>query len=60
MADLKTCPFCGGDAEQIDIEEDEGFGNAGGSVIACKKCQCSTRVVFGRKEGLEDLWNERT
>lgn len=56
--ELKACPFCGGDAEQHDIGSEEP-DNVGGSVIQCTKCLCSTRVIFGEKEGLYDAWNTR-
>ena len=60
MEDLKPCPFCGGEPERIDFDEDDGEPeNIGGSAITCKRCQCSTAVVFGYKETLFSSWNER-
>jgi Lar family restriction alleviation protein len=56
-AALLPCPFCGGDAEEIYIEE-EG-DNFGGSVISCKQCSASTAVHFDRKENLHSSWNDR-
>lgn len=53
---LKPCPFCGGEAERFECEEAD---NTGGDVIGCKKCQASTRVFFGEKEGLIEAWNTR-
>jgi Lar family restriction alleviation protein len=55
--ELLPCPFCGGEAERFDLEDGDNFG---GSVIQCKKCQCSTAVHFDRKEHLYSSWNERT
>lgn len=58
IEELKSCPFCGANAKRLDIGEDEP-DNVGGSVISCTKCLCSTRVFFGRKEGLYEAWNFR-
>ena len=56
MADLRDCPFCGGDAKRFDIDEGE---NAGGSCIACTRCLASGNVEFGRKENFVSNWNRR-
>ncbi len=57
---LKNCPFCGGEAERIDIDPmQEEFDNAGGSCIQCKACGASSSVHFGRKENLDASWNTR-
>lgn len=55
---LLPCPFCGGNAKRIDIEdtEDENFG---GSYVCCTKCQSSTNIEFGRKENFINKWNTR-
>lgn len=53
---LAPCPFCGGRAERIDIEEGE---NAGGSCVCCTVCQASGNVEFGRKENFVANWNRR-
>ena len=45
--ELKPCPFCGGEAEIIHLDDDD---NAGGSCVCCTKCQASGNVEFGRKE----------
>lgn len=57
--ELKPCPFCGGPAERIEIKEDDGFENRGGSVIECQQCHASSHVEFGRKENLVSAWNSR-
>lgn len=57
--ELKPCPFCGGPAERIEITEDDGFKNRGGSVIECQQCHASSHVEFGRKENLVSAWNTR-
>lgn len=55
-ADLSPCPFCGGTAERIDIEDGE---NAGGSCISCTVCQASSNVEFEFKENFVSNWNRR-
>jgi len=59
---LLPCPFCGGDAERIDVPDEDdvdGGVNAGGSCIQCKRCSASTGLHFDRKENLIAAWNER-
>lgn len=56
--ELLPCPFCGGKAERFTLPEDS-FGNGGGDVITCSRCQASSHVEFGRKENLVDRWNTR-
>jgi Lar family restriction alleviation protein len=58
QAALEPCPFCGGKAERLTLPEDS-FGNGGGDVITCSRCQASSHVEFGRKENLVDRWNTR-
>lgn len=54
---LKSCPFCGGKAIVINIEEGE---NQGGSCVCCEVCQASSNVEFGFKENFVDNWNKRS
>ncbi|WP_404415416.1 Lar family restriction alleviation protein [Brevundimonas vesicularis] len=54
--ELKPCPFCGGEAEIIHLDDGD---NAGGSCVCCTKCQASGNVEFGRKENFVDNWNRR-
>jgi Lar family restriction alleviation protein len=53
---LEPCPFCGGEAERLELTDEDNFG---GSVICCKQCGASSSVHFDRKENLEDGWNRR-
>lgn len=53
---LKPCPFCGGEAERVDIDDGEC---AGGSYIRCIRCNAGTAVHFDRKEQLYSSWNDR-
>ncbi len=55
--ELLNCPFCGGKAKRIDIEDGE---NAGGSCICCTVCNASGNLEFGFKENFVDNWNRRT
>lgn len=51
---LSPCPFCGGPAERLDLEDAEN-----GSVISCTRCGASSAVHFDRKENLVSSWNDR-
>lgn len=53
---ILPCPFCGGEAERVDIDEGE---NAGGSCICCIVCHASSNLEFGRKENFIANWNRR-
>lgn len=53
---LVPCPFCGGEAEIVHIDEGE---NAGGSCVYCTKCQASSNVEFEFKENFVSNWNRR-
>ena len=57
---LKPCPFCGGKAEKIAVEEPS---NVGGYVVQCSSCEASTRVWFPIKDSvdriLREAWNRR-
>ena len=55
-AELAACPFCGGAAEIVHIEEGE---NQGGSCVCCTACQASGNLEFGRKENFTSNWNRR-
>ncbi len=56
--ELLPCPFCGGEAERIDFGAGDAE-NEGGSCIACRQCQSSGPVEFGRKESFVSNWNRR-
>ncbi|CAB5549460.1 restriction alleviation protein, Lar family [Citrobacter werkmanii] len=55
---LMPCPFCGGKARQLTIEQDND-PHFGGDVITCTECGASSHVEFGFKENLESAWNNR-
>lgn len=56
----KPCPFCGGQAEKIAVDE---ASNMGGYVVTCCSCDASSAVVFPVKDSpdglLNVLWNRR-
>ena len=53
---LLPCPFCGGKAERIDIDDGD---NAGGSCVHCTQCDASSNVEFEFKENFVSNWNRR-
>ena len=53
---LKPCPFCGGEADRVDIEDGE---NAGGSFVHCTVCDASGNIEFEFKENFISNWNRR-
>lgn len=55
---LMPCPFCGGKAHQLTIEQDND-PHFGGDVITCTECGASSHVEFGFKENLKSAWNSR-
>ncbi|EIC4423042.1 Lar family restriction alleviation protein, partial [Salmonella enterica subsp. enterica serovar Cerro] len=55
---LLPCPFCGGKARQLTIEQDND-PHFGGDVITCTECGVSSHVEFGFKENLKSTWNSR-
>lgn len=57
MSVLEPCPFCGGRAEIVHIEDGE---NAGGSCVCCTQCMASGNVEFEFKENFVSNWNRRT
>ena len=56
--ELRPCPFCGGKAHQLTIEQDND-PHFGGDVITCTACGASSHVEFGFKENLKSAWNSR-
>ena len=54
---LLPCPFCGGKAEIIHIEDGE---NAGGSCVCCTQCFASSNMEFEFKENFVSNWNRRS
>ncbi|WP_432761146.1 Lar family restriction alleviation protein [Salmonella enterica] len=56
--ELLPCPFCGGKARQVTIEQGDD-PNFGGDVITCTECGASSHVEFGFKENLKSAWNSR-
>lgn len=55
MADLKPCPFCGGEAKVCDDIE----YTVGGYWIECKDCHIQTPSKINGKEAVINYWNTR-
>lgn len=53
---LLPCPFCGGEAKQIEVKP-KAF------CIECTKCQASSKVIYFLMDDgsmlLREAWNER-
>jgi Lar family restriction alleviation protein len=52
--ELKLCPFCGGEARIIDLEDPEYKYYQ----ICCSKCMCKTESHLGMEETIA-AWNMR-
>jgi Lar family restriction alleviation protein len=52
--ELKLCPFCGGEARIIDLEDPEYKYYQ----IRCSKCMCKTESHLGMEETIA-AWNRR-
>ena len=55
MSELKPCPFCGGEAELH--EYDNQFSEVV-YIISCSKCNC--KMELNHNSRLVDIWNTRT
>ena len=54
MAELKPCPFCGGEAKIAETE-------IGGFELRCKDCPCDFgRFWFPTEIEAVEAWNRRT
>lgn len=51
---LKPCPFCGGEAELVNI----GMKVCNPITVHCKECECNTNW-FSREWEAIDAWNKR-
>lgn len=57
---LLPCPFCGGEAERVDVPAEADYDDgAGGSFIQCRRCVASTGLHYEFKENLVSSWNDR-
>ena len=62
MAELKPCPFCGGEAEFITEHIETEFGDRRCVAIRCSGCKKRTSLYMwqgapGIIETIVDLWN---
>ena len=55
MLKLRSCPFCGGEAEYIPMAKDAtGVISA---TVRCRECACGTRVLY--PDDAVRAWNRR-
>lgn len=57
--ELLPCPFCGGVADFVDVNDEDGRGIA----VACDGCGVGSRIYYPLKDDATrpagDAWNER-
>ena len=53
MTELLPCPFCGGKARHIRVQEDGPLFN--GECIECEKCKAASAIVF---PCMDNIWRE--
>ncbi len=56
---LKPCPFCGGEAELINIDAAKAQGICDPITVHCKECRCNTNWFSKEWEAI-GAWNRRT
>lgn len=64
---IKTCPFCGGEAELLESEESDGQCHYGAYYVKCSICGIQTSKYINNgyygvkysKKDVVDVWNRR-
>ena len=56
---LKPCPFCGGEAELINIDAARVNGICNPITVRCKECNCNVNWFCKEQKAIE-VWNRRT
>lgn len=59
MAELKPCPFCGGEANLVKRKFKTGFYPSGGTYYVHCKVRCITTQPRRKAEDVIELWNRR-
>ena len=59
MAELKPCPFCGGEAKYIELHCDKK-GHSVGYVRCMKVIPCAAQANVRSKDYCYKKWNRRT
>lgn len=61
---LLPCPFCGGNAHYLIIDQEEDPRKAGGEYIECTNCGASTNITIPLMDVVTEIviekWNRRT
>ena len=60
MAELKPCPFCGGEAFVYKRYESVWRNDPTDYTVLCKNCRAGVRHYFQTKGEAIEAWNKRT
>lgn len=56
MAELKPCPFCGGEAKIVTYRNE--YSRINPTLVGCSVCKTQTALYDKRKEAIK-AWNRR-
>ena len=63
MSDLKPCPFCGGDVQLYNIDDDGLGGFSYYYEVVCRHCGLSNKSIYANRDRVENAtikhWNTR-
>jgi len=63
MSDLKPCPFCGGDVQLYNIDDDGLGGFSYYYEVVCRHCGLSNKSIYADRDRVENAtikhWNTR-
>ena len=59
MAELKSCPFCGGEAKYVELYASRESGESSGYIRCAKIIPCVAQPNVRSKEYCYKKWNRR-